>query len=149
MKPLNEEQVKVVKDFEKLKEDLSKKYNFLKIGMSIMENAFNDVLKEQEIDNKPSSYRMLSLIDHTLRNVCSLKVNENNMLIIGILKEPVNNKEKVMKECLDFISEISIHISEFEKYLDKVDYNIFARDIYDCKQHIQKVMNVIFEISKE
>lgn len=45
MKPLNEEQVKVVKDFEKLKENLSKKYNFLRIGMSIMENAFNDVLK--------------------------------------------------------------------------------------------------------
>lgn len=92
---------------------------------------------------------MLSLIDQTLRNVCSLKVNENNMLIIGILKEPVNNKEKATKECLDFISEISIHISELEKYLDKVDYNNFDKDIYDCKQHIQKVMNVIFEISKE
>lgn len=79
-----------------------------------------------------------------------MKVDKDNMLIIGIMKEPVNNKDVVIKDCVEFISEISIHISELYQYLDgKYDRNNFDMDIYDCKQHINKIMNVIFEISKE
>ncbi len=150
MKPLNEEQVKVIKDFEEFKKNLSKKYVTLRTGMDIMEKAFNDALKDLEINNKPSAYGMTSLIENDLNNKLSLKVNKDNMLIIGILKEPVKDKDVVIKECFNFISEISIHITELEKYLDnQYDRNNFDRDIYDCKQHINKIMNVIFEISME
>jgi len=149
VKPLNEAQVKVIKDFEEFKANLAKKYTILRIGMSIMEKAFNDVLGEREIDNKPSTWGMISLINNDLHHGCSLKVDKNNMLIMGILKEPVENKEDAMKACLDFISEISIHITELKKYVEQSDRNNFDRDIYDCKQHINNVINVIFEISKE
>lgn len=150
MKALNEEQVKVIKDFEEFKKNLAKKYVILKTGMLMMEKAFNDVLGEQEIDNKPSAYSMTSLIDNDLNYSLSLKVDKDNMLIIGILKERVNDKDAVIKECFDFISEISIHISELKQYLDdQYDRNKFDKDIYDCKQHVIKIMNVIFEISKE
>ena len=150
MKPLNEEQVKVIRDFEEFKKNLSKKYVTLRTGMIIMEKAFNDVLKELEIDNKPSAYGMTSRIENDLNHKLSLKVNKDNMLIIGILKEPVNDKDTVIKECSDFISEISIHIAELEQYLDnQYDRANFDRDIYDCKQHINRIINIIFEISKE
>ncbi len=150
MKPLNEEQVKVIKDFEEFKKNLSKKYVILRTGMVIMEKAFNDALQEQEIDSKPSAYSMTSLIEHDLNYGLSLKVDKDNKLIIGIMKEPVNNKDVVIKECVNFISEISIHISKLNEYLDnQYDCSIFDKDIYDCKQHVKKIVNVIFEISKE
>ena len=150
MKPLNEEQVKVIKDFEEFKKNLSKKYVILRTGMAIMEKAFNDALKEQEIDSKPSAYSMTLLIEHDLNHGLSLKVDKDNMLIIGIMKERANNKDVVIKECVNFISEISIHISELKKYSDSQYTNSnFDSDIYDCQQHVNKVMNVIFEISRE
>lgn len=150
MKALNEEQVKVIKDFEEFKKNLAQKYVILRTGMLMMEKAFNDALGEQEIDNKPSAYSMTSRIENDLNHNLSLKVDKDNMLIMGILKEPVNSKDVVIKECFNFISEISIHISELEQYLDnQYDRNNFDRDIYDCKQHVNKIMNVIFEISKE
>lgn len=150
MKALNEEQVKIIKDFEEFKKSLAQKYTILRTGMVMMEKAFNDALGEQEIDNKPSAYAMASHIDNDLNRQLSLKVDKDNMLIMGILKEHVNNKDAVIKECFDFISEISIHISELKQYLDnQYDRNNFDRDIYDCKQHVNKIMNVIFEISKE
>ncbi len=150
MKPLNEEQVKVIKDFEEFKKNLLKKYVVLRTGMVIMEKAFNDALKEQEIDSKPSAYSMTSLIEQDLYGGLSLKVDKDNMLIIGIMKEPVKNKDVVIKECVNFISEISIHISKLNEYLDnQYDRSIFDSDIDDCKQHVKKIMDVIFEISKE
>ncbi|MCI8361614.1 MAG: hypothetical protein HFJ41_00355 [Clostridia bacterium] len=116
----------------------------------MMEKAFNDALGEQEINNKPSAYSMTSLIEHDLNYGLSLKVDKDNILIIGIMKVPVDNKDVVIKDCVDFISKISIHISVLYQHLDeKYDRNNFDRDIYDCKRHINKIMNVIFEISKE
>lgn len=150
MRPLNEEHVKVIKDFEEFKNNLSKKYAILRTGMIMMEKAFNDALGEQEINNKPSAYSMTSLIEHDLIHGLSFIVDKDNMLIIEMMEEPVNNKDIVIKDCINFISEISIHISELEQYLDnQYDRNNFDSDIYDCKQHVYKIMNVIFEISKE
>lgn len=115
-----------------------------------MEKAFNDVLKDQEINNKPSAYGMTSLISHVLNHGLSFKVGKDNMLMIPDLKEPVENKDIIIKDCIHFISEVSIHIAELKKYLDNTyDCNDFDIDIYNCKQHVNKIMNVIFEISKE
>lgn len=147
MKPLNEEQAKVIKDFEQFKESLIKKYTILRMGMSIMEKAFNDALKEQKIDNKPSAYGMISYLDYDLRHRYSLEIDKDSMLVIGILKEPVN-KETAIKECLNFIIGISIHITELENYLEQSDRVNLDIDLDDCKQHINKVINVIFEISE-
>lgn len=150
MKALNEEQVKVIKDFEEFKKNLAKKYATIRTGMIMMEKAFNDVLGEQEVNNKPSAYSMTSRIENDLNHRLSLGTDKDNVLLMGILKDPVDNKDAAIKECFNFISEISIHISELYQYLDnKNDRNNFDMDIYDCKQHVNKIMNVIFEISKE
>lgn len=150
MKALNEEQVKVIKDFEEFKKNLAKKYATIRTGMIMMEKAFNDVLGEQEVNNKPSAYSMTSRIENDLNHRLSLGTDKDNVLLMGILKDPVDNKDAAIKECFNFISEVSIHISELEQYLEnQYDRNDFDRDIYDCKEHVNKIMNVIFEISKE
>lgn len=150
MKPLNEEQVKVIKDFEEFRRNLIKKYSILKMGMSIIQKEFEDILKEREIDNKSLAYGTISLIINYLKysSIYYFSVNKENMLTEGILvKNVIKNKETAIDICNDFISKIPTHIAELKKYLDKKGCNDLDIDIDDCKQHIDRVMNVIDDIT--
>lgn len=150
MKPLNEAQVNVVNNFKQFKSNLKQKYHILRTGMFIMEKAFDEVLKEYDGNNKPSVISIIALINDDLNDEGCLEVNKDNMLTVGsISKDVVEDKETAIRQCINFISEISFHIAELEKYVGESDRFIFEKDIYDCKQHVNEVINVIFDISKE
>ena len=147
MKSLNSEQVKVVNDFIEFKENLRQKYYLIRASMSMMENVLDDIIKKYDGDHTPSAISMTALIEHTLDRIARFQVSKDNMLTLE--KEVVEDERTAIKICIDFISEISIHIAELIKYADESDSKIFYKDIYDCKEHINNIINVIFDIFKE
>ncbi len=151
MKPLNEEQVKVIKDFEEFRRNLIKKYSILRMGMSIIQKELEDILKERKIDNTLLAYGTITLMINDLKyNSSHFGVNKENMLTKGIVAQKViEDKETAIKICTDFISKIPTYIAELKKYLDQKGCNNLDIDIDNCKQHIDRVMNVIDDITKK
>lgn len=150
MKALNEEQVKVIKDFEEFKESLINKYSIIRLGMSIIQKEFEDVMKEWKFDNKSLAYRMISTIINNLKYNDHFSVSEENMLTEGIITQSViEDKETAIDICTNFILKISIHLAELDKYLDQKDCKNLDidMDIDNCKRHIDKVIKVICDIS--
>lgn len=148
MKALNETQVKVINDFIEFKNKMRKKYSNIRTGMVILERVYADILKEYDGNKPPSAISMTALIENDLSTspIANLQVDKNNMLLIGMSKEVVEDKEEVIEACINFISDISFHIAEFKK---NEDDDMFYIDIGCCKEHIKKIINVIYEISKE
>ncbi len=141
MKPLNEEQVKMIKEFHNYLMRLHDKYWGMYTGAVLM----NKFIEENTGKETPIS--SIAKVASTISNLCKIKVDDKNILIVDSIK--IEDEQTAKKA----ISNLMLYMSNFSYYLGNVipfiiDVNKEATGIQemDCiRNYIAEIIGFITE----
>ena len=108
MKPLNEEQVKMIKEFHNYLMRLHDKYWGMYTGAVLM----NKFIEENTGKETPIS--SIAQVASTISNLCKIKVDDKNILIVDSIK--IEDEQTAKKA----ISNLMLYMSNFSYYLGNV-----------------------------
>lgn len=141
MKPLNEDQVKMIKEFHNYLMRLHDKYWGMYTGAVLM----NKFIKENTREETPTS--SITQVASTISKLCEIEVDDKNILIVNSIDiEDEQTTKKAISNLMLYMSNFSYYLGNVIPFIIDVNKEAKSRQEMDCiRNYIAEIIGFITE----